>query len=418
MSFRRTVFIALSLAALVMVVLEGSLDLFLDRVADRQDRLNSARLETVVDEVVEVIFSGPPPMDETRDLHGGTVRYTVRLGEAGVPTASNEGDIPFWRTSERWLRSVRTLGFARFVEVEVELNLTEYILANRLLLDVIDLPVFFLIAMVTAYVLTRLIARPVKRLTEGTRGLAARRFGQTVPVPPGDDELSELAISFNAMSHKIQDFLDRERAFSRYVSHELRTPLSALRLQIDRAVLGHAPADTVLPVLSRQVGRMEGIVEGLLALSRMSDPDPLPRPLDLVVDESLTVVAPESRQRLVLVNRSPSASKVTHGKLLQRALGNLVDNALTHGTGTATVTLWVDGEHLTVSVNDEGPGVPDEDLHRLTEPFVRLGSDDPGLGLGLSLVALIARALDGQLQLRNTGSGMEAALTLPIVVPS
>src|SRR5690606_29840585 len=122
------------------------------------------------DEVVEVIFAGPPPMDETLVLHGGDVRYTVRLGEPGTQgTLASENDVPFWRTSDRWLRAVRSLGFARIVEVEMELTLREYLLANRLLLDVIDLPVFFLVAMATALVLTRLISRPVKRLTEATR---------------------------------------------------------------------------------------------------------------------------------------------------------------------------------------------------------------------------------------------------------
>lgn len=410
-------FIALSLAALAMVILESSLDLFLDRVADQQDRVNAANLEAAVDMITDRIFSGPPPMDEPQVLEEGRIRYTVRLGEAPAqPQLADQDDILLSRNSDRWLRTARSLGFARFVEVEMALGMREYLLANRLLLDIIDLPVFFLIAMVTALILTRLIARPVIRLTEATRGLAARRFGMPVHVPPGNDELSELAVSFNVMSREVQGFLERERAFSRYVSHELRTPLSALRLQVDSATMGHASAATVLPVLDRQIGRMEGIVESLLSLSRLSEPDPTPRPLQRIVDDLLNTVPAASRERMLVTDRTPPDVMVTHGPLLLRAMGNLVDNALTHGSGDVALTLSIRDERLEASVVDEGPGVPEAELHRLTEPFVRLGPEESGLGLGLSLVSLIARSLDGTVRLRNTGTGMAAVLVLPIVV--
>lgn len=416
MSFRRTIFIALSLTALVMVVLEGALDLVLDRVADGQDRRNAARLEVAVDEAIAAIFAGPPAADQTVTLPGGGVRYTVRLGEVNVPPAltTDDADSP-WRTTDRWLRTVRPLGFARSVEVEMELHLGEYVLANRLLLDLLDFPLFLVIALVTALILTRHIARPVRSLTAATHGLAAKRFGEPVAVPPGGDELSELATSFNAMAREVQGFLDRERAFSRYVSHELRTPLAALRLQTDRATLGLASAETVLPVIDKQVARIEGILEGLLHLARMSEPDTEPRRLRPIVDEALAAYPSAARERLSLVDDTPPGATITNSNLLVRALGNLIDNALRHGKGSTVVSLRILNSQLSLTVSDEGPGVPAAAIDRLTQPFFRLGNDDDSLGLGLSLVALIARSLGGSFEMRNLTPGIEARLVLPIL---
>lgn len=417
MSFRRTVFIALSVAALVMVALEGAIDLVLDGVADRQAQRNAALLDEAVEHVVAEIFTGPPPMDEPQTLAGRPVRYTVSLVDIGVNQAAPEVDTaqpPRRGGRDRWISTTRSLGFARSVEVELELSVMQYALANRRLLDVVDLPVFLVIAMATALLLTRLVARPVRRLTEATRGIAVRRFDE-VSVPPGSDELSELANAFNAMSREIQGFLDRERAFSRYVSHELRTPLSALRLQLDRVALGHASADTVVPVLGKHVARMEGIIEGLLTLARMSDPDPQVRALGEVVGETLASFAPEARARIRLVDDSHGHA-VSHTRLLQRAVHNLIDNALRHTRGPVTVGVGIDRRQVLVTVEDAGPGVPESAVERLTQPFFRLADDATGLGLGLSLVALIARAVGGTIDLRNEATGLVASLRLPIVV--
>lgn len=286
---------------------------------------------------------------------------------------------------------------------------------NRLLLDLLDIPVTLTAALGAAWLLTRRVARPLKQLTAATRQLAAQRFPEPVAVPVGNDELTELAQSFNAMAAALQGFVERERAFTRYASHELRTPLSAIRLQVDRVELGNAGAAEALPALRRHVARMEETLAALLALARSPVPDPERRRLQPLLVDSLAAFPPEDRERLSLVGDTPTDLMVTNARLLQQAIGNLLDNALRHGAGAATLSVQARGRALTLRVSDDGPGVPAAHLGKLTEPFYRASSDRQGLGLGLSFVAFIARALDGDLAVRNTAGGLEATLTLPIV---
>jgi signal transduction histidine kinase len=124
--------------------------------------------------------------------------------------------------------------------------------------------------------------------------------------------------------------------------------------------------------------------------------------------------------------------KVTHSRLVQQALTNLLDNALQYGSGNATINVAAQDRSVTFKVRDGGAGVAPHELGRVTEPFYRgaaprdparhrepgterAARESEGLGLGLSFVAFIAKALEGNLTLHNTDTGLEATLTLPIV---
>lgn len=306
---------------------------------------------------------------------------------------------------------------------------------DRLLFDLIDIPLMLVIAAVGAWLISKRIARPLNSLTEATRLVAEQSFPSQVAVTAGDDELARLSRSFNAMAASIQGFVEREKAFTRYASHELRSPLSAMRLQVERAEMGLVPAADVLPVLRRQVTQLEEILAALLALARSSTPDAESRLLSPLVVESLATFPVEQRSRFTVTDDSPAKLKVLHSRLLQQALTNLLDNALRHGSGSATVRVLAEDRSVTVKVLDSGPGVEPTELDRVTEPFYRGGdgaqgvttrpqrdgrsegqsSTAEGFGLGLAFVSFIAKALEGSLTLHNTDSGLEATLTLPIV---
>lgn len=285
---------------------------------------------------------------------------------------------------------------------------------HRLLLDLVDIPIVLALAALGAWLLSRRLAAPLRRLTAAAREVARAEFPNPVPVPPGGDELAELATSFNEMVGALQGYVERERAFTRYASHELRTPLSALRLQLERAELGHAPMAEVLPAFRRNVTQLEEILSALLELARAADPQQQAQLLLPLVNDSLAAFQSGSRQRVTLESSAPGGMAVTHGRLFQQALANLVDNALRHGSGPTTVRLEAQEASVTLRVMDEGAGLESSLLEHATAPFYRAGSSE-GTGLGLSFVAFIARALEGDLQLRSSESGLEAILTLPIV---
>ena len=320
------------------------------------------------------------------------------------------------------------------VEGVLDVIVDRYITQQRLFFDLIDIPLMLALAAVIAWLVARRIARPLRNLSQATRQVAEQTFPAALEVPPGNDELTELAASFNAMTSAVQGFVERERTFTRYASHELRTPLSAMRLQIERAELGHVDAAAVLPALRRNVAKLEEILSALLALARLPDQQVEQELLAPLLVESLAALPEGERGRVTVREAVPAEIRVTHGRLFQQAMANIVENALRHGSGTATVELNASDTAVTLRVNDDGPGLAEPDLERVIEPFYRAKNHAPpstgslpherdtseagnhdGNGLGLAFVAFIARALNGELTLQNSNGGLEAVLTLPIV---
>lgn len=286
----------------------------------------------------------------------------------------------------------------------------------RLLVDLLDVPLFALLGLALAHWLSRRIARPLNRLTDANRQLAAAGRAEELNVPPGGDELSELVASFNAMARSVDEHVERERAFTRYASHELRTPLSAMLLQLEAARMGHKAAEATLPVLEKNVRRMEEVLGALLALARSGDGPVDKAPLMPLLRESISAMPEGNRHRVQLLG-SLEETYVSHPRLVQQAVENLVENALLHGGGRAKVEVGTAAGALYVRVVDEGPGVPADSLARLTEPFFRVDPASEGMGLGLAFVSHVARALGGELVLSSEHGGMAATLTLPRAAP-
>jgi len=290
------------------------------------------------------------------------------------------------------------------------------LLGNALLLDLLDLPLFVGLALGTGWWLSRRAARPLRTFTRAAEQLAAERFPEPLQAPADDDELARLARSFNDMSGSIHALIERERTFTRYATHELRTPLSALKLQVDRARrAGVASSTAALDAMERNVRRMEDVIDALLSLAQTGERDRTPRSLNALVDETLAAFPAAARSRIELLSVPPDLL-VTDGHLVQRALHNLVDNALTYGGRPTHVHVHRTGAFLTLRVRDGGAGVPEAALEKLPLPYFRADEHGGGLGLGLSLVALIAKTLGGRLELRNMAPGFEATVELPVVV--
>jgi signal transduction histidine kinase len=412
-SFRRTTFVGIVVTVLAMVVLEGGLDVVVDRITNAHEERAAAILDEFLEAIELASVTGQPLLAAATSAADGR-RFHVAVDAAGQTRVAGR---PAEGVPESWLVAQRRTADGVRITAGLEPTASERLLRSRLVLDLIDLPLFIALAFLAAWLLSAIIARPVRILTAATERLTAQRFPDAVPVPPGDDELSTLASSFNAMASSIRRMVECERAFARYTAHELRTPLAAMRLQLERAQLGLVPVDEVLPLLERHTRRMDEILAALVRLARADTGDAEVLPLGTVLDEAMAVI-PLERTTLDVRARPPAAVRVAHGRLVQQAMANLLDNAFRHGGGAATVDVEIDTSFLTFRVRDTGPGVPDGDLERLTEPFYRGDEHHDGLGLGLSLVSVIADNLEGSLELRNTGDGLEATLTLPVIEAS
>ena len=281
---------------------------------------------------------------------------------------------------------------------------------NELWLDLLDLPLFIAIAFLAAWFLTRTISRPVKRLTEATRSLAQERTPELVPVPPGEDDLSELGRSFNNMATSIHDSLERQRAFTRYVSHELRTPISALRVSLERVDLGLATLEEVAPRLKKNLAHSEALLDALLTLARSSLREGNRRGLRSILAE---VLIDAEGQDVEVMDPIPAVS-IMEPTLVRQSIWNLIDNALKHGRTPIRVYATESNGWLNIRVRDSGEGVPEEAQARLQEPFYRQDTKSEGIGLGITLVTTVAETLGGRVNFRNVRDGFESSLQIPV----
>ncbi|MCG6942201.1 MAG: HAMP domain-containing protein [Thiohalocapsa sp.] len=270
-----------------------------------------------------------------------------------------------------------------------------------------------LLAGVTALSLlaVRWIVRPLDRLRE-----AADALGRDIHRPPleetGPLEVVETARAFNTMQRRISRFVEDRARILAAVSHDLKTPLTRIRLRADLL------EDEVLGAkIRRDLDDMQRMVDATLDFMRGTESREETRPLDLMaLLESLCDDAAEAGQQVVLRGRVVTPY---HGRplALKRCIGNLLDNALRYG-GSAEVSVRDSDKGVTLSVADQGPGIPEGAMGKVFEPFFRLEASrarrSGGTGLGLGIARNIARAHGGDLVLKHRpGGGLIAELRLP-----
>ena len=252
--------------------------------------------------------------------------------------------------------------------------------------------------------------RPVRRLTAAAEDIA--RTERLAPIPvEGDDEIARLASAFNQMLASLAASRDRQRRLVADAGHELRTPLTSLRTNIDLLTQAGAslPDDARTELLTdvrAQLEELSTLVGDLVELAR---DEPAPHVIGTVeLHEVLDHAVARVRRR------APSLSFVVDADpwyvegdaaALERALTNLLDNAAKWSPPSGTVTVALHGGAVTV--DDEGPGIADEDLPHVFERFYRSAESRamPGSGLGLSIVAQVAERHAGTVEAGRSPSG-------------
>ncbi|MGA2010721.1 MAG: HAMP domain-containing sensor histidine kinase [Solirubrobacteraceae bacterium] len=274
-----------------------------------------------------------------------------------------------------------------------------------------------LLAAIGAAMLTRRGLRPLRSLAVAA-GEIERTADPTRRLPEAgtSDEIGQLTGVLNRMLSALERARASERRFLADASHELRTPVTALLGNVEYAGR-HGADDEVLADLRHDATRLARLVDSLLALERAggSAPPSSTVALDALVRAAAAGAGDEDRLRL-----GPLAALSVRGDedALRRALSNLIDNALVHGPagGAVTVSLAADGDRALLAVRDEGPGPDPAQREHLFERFWR-GADAsgrPGSGLGLSIVAAIAAAHGGHVDV----DGAVFTLDLPLAPPA
>jgi two-component system OmpR family sensor kinase len=232
-----------------------------------------------------------------------------------------------------------------------------------------------------------------------------------------------LARSINYMAGRIERQIGDQRELLAAVSHELRTPLARLRVLLDIGRDRGATPQT-WDELERELLEMDHLVGELLASARIDFQALSPRPLD-ARDAATRALERAGLPPEKLDSDLPAAPFAGDPTLVGRALANLLDNARKHGGGLDRLVVRTRPGFVQFEVLDRGPGFPPELLDRVFQPFVR-GAPNPGdpqressLGLGLALVARIARAHGGSVGASNrSGGGARLLLELPQSPPA
>jgi heavy metal sensor kinase len=300
---------------------------------------------------------------------------------------------------------------------------------NRLALLVTILPaIVWLAAAGIGRWLIRHALQPVREMADRSRSMTQADFDLRLPVSSSNDELAELASTFNQLLDQLQMAFDRQRRFTGDAAHQLRTPLAVLQGQLDVAL--RRPRETAeyqqtLNLLSDQTAELRQIIESLLFLARSEADATIDNSEDIALDDWLAEYAyhwadhPRCRD---LVVQSSSATQVqVSPPLLTQLLDNLVGNAFKYSQPNSSVEITAQrtGEHVTIAVKDHGIGIAPEHQNAIFEPFFRAEevrrAGIVGTGLGLSVAARIAAALGGQLTCVSVpGRGSTFTLTLPI----
>ena len=312
-----------------------------------------------------------------------------------------------------------TTGATQTVEILVQLEdgvLAALVLRDRLTTG--SIAVFFLwvvgsslILLGVAVLFLRNQIRPIRAL-----GTAAEAFGKGRPVsdlkPSGAIEVRQAAQAFNIMRARILQFVGQRTEMLAGVSHDLRTPLTRMRLQI--AML---PEGEELDALKSDVDEMQAMVEGYLAFARSQDTETA---VETDLAQVLHQVVANARRHGAEISLEADADLLVplHPNAFLRCITNLVDNARRYAAHIA-VAAHRAGNVIDITVDDDGPGIPESEREEMMRPFRRMdrsrNPDTGGLGLGLAIARDVIRSHGGEMVLsRAPQGGLRVTLRLPV----
>jgi len=271
-----------------------------------------------------------------------------------------------------------------------------------------------LLSLVGAYLIAARINRPLSLLVKAADRVSHGEEPIKLP-EEGVDELRQVSRTFNEMTESLVR-LDAERTLLLAgVSHDLRTPLARLRLAVE--MLPDDENANLKNGMVQDINDMDGIINQFLDFVRGVEGEPAQ-----MVDINGLLKALFARHtragRKLVLNLAPTHMIPLRPLAMQRLLNNLIDNAFAYGKGEVTVATTIQASNITVSVLDNGPGIPEAQKARLLRPFERLDTargNSKGSGLGLAIADRIAKLHKGKLELINRPrGGLEVKLTLPI----
>jgi signal transduction histidine kinase len=285
------------------------------------------------------------------------------------------------------------------------------------------------LSLIGGVLVSRKLLGQVDALNATSRDIMAGDLSRRVPVSGRNDEFDQLAGSLNSMLDQIERLLTSVKQAGDNIAHDLRSPLARLRSRLEVTLMERSGPEAYRQAIERTIAEADALLKTFNALLNIAQAEAgtARRHFDLVelktllsdVTELYEPLAEARRQTLAL--SAEDAIEVRGDRdLLFQALTNLLDNAVKFAPdgGQVTLALSQEADEVTVTVADNGPGIPKAARERVRERFYRLESSrsTPGSGLGLSLVAAVAALHGGRLSLDDNEPGLRARLRLPIPI--
>ncbi|MDA8725612.1 HAMP domain-containing histidine kinase [Alphaproteobacteria bacterium] len=295
--------------------------------------------------------------------------------------------------------------YAQFAQPPLSINL-QWRLLGLLFVGLLSIAGLLLL-------MTVALTRPLNQLTR-----AARAFGlgqKAISIKEtGAADIRQAAAAFNLMQDKLVEALQNQKNTLAAIGHDLRTPLTSLRVRAETL-----PDSPKRDKIIAKIEELAAMLEAILRFAKLqSDPAALskqPVRLTSLVSALCSDYQSSEKECSFKVNNEPPELFIDTLNM-RRALGNIIDNGLFFGS-KVTVTLDIAGSHATITVQDNGPGVPAEKLAQLTKPFFRTensrNADSGGIGMGLALAKQIIELHHGEIHFQNLENGFHVIISLP-----
>ena len=285
----------------------------------------------------------------------------------------------------------------------------------------------FALSAVGVIVVRNLFHRMVSNVADTTSRIAAGELNERVKLIGTGDEFDQVAETINDMLDRIARLMDGVRQVSNSIAHDLRTPITRARASLEDALAVERHPNELRAAIEHAVDNLDDITKVFEALLRISEIEAGSRRSAFATFDLVSLLATLAEFYAALAEEegvtmqvaAPQALELRGDRaLLQQAIANLLDNAIKFSPrgGTVTLSAAVIAGRAVISVVDDGPGMPPDDLVRATERFFRgeTARSTPGSGLGLALVLAVAQLHGGELRLEDASPGLAARLLLPL----
>jgi hypothetical protein len=415
------------------------------RALDAQtDQIIEAEIAGLSEQYQQFGLRGLADVVITRSAHGGPGLYLLANGAkqpivgnldawpANTAYPGNFVEFDYQRRMQSGLETRRargrvfalTGGFFLLVAQDVQ----ERYLTERLFTTTLPWTVglVLLIGLVGGAVMSRNMLARLDSINRTSAEIMGGDLSRRVPIGERHDEFDALAENLNAMLDRIERLMKGVREVTDSVAHDLRTPLNRLRNRLETTQRHLAPSSNEAGEIEAAVAETDQLIATFNALLLIAEADAgvargAMEPIDLapIAADVGELYAPLAEEKGVTLKVAPAGMAMIDGSrsLISQALANLVDNAIkyTPAGGAVTVSASETPQGPELRVADSGPGIPVQERSRVTERFVRLEAsrNSPGTGLGLSLVAAVARLHDARLLLDDNKPGLAAGIRFP-----